>query len=387
MSVWFLLTAAALLQQPQVELQTLEGAPQMGSLSQLTADGAVITTGEGGATVSAEDLLEIRFPGRKPVLPPRDSIHVTLTDGSHFACKSFALASQRAQPTIEGLEPFDFSSRSLATIRLAPAEGAIAELWSDMQKRDFETDALIIRKGDILDYLTGVIGDIDDKTVKFLIDNDELELPREKVFGLIFYHRTSRNTKSVCGISLTDGGLLLARSVELMDTNLNARLSVGGSLELPLSKIESLDFSNGKVVYLASMEPRDVQYVPYFDITWTYRRNSNLDGGPIRLDGKTYSKGLSIHSRTTLKYRLRGDYRRFRAVMGIDQIVEGRGNVKVVISADDNVLLETTVKGTDKPQTLDLDVSGARDLTILVDFGEDLDIADHLDLADARVTK
>lgn len=359
----------------------------MGSLSQLTADGAVITTGEGGATVSAEDLLEIRFPGRKPVLPPRDSIHVTLTDGSHFACKSFALAAQRAQPTIEGLEPFDFSSRSLATIRLAPAEGAIAELWSDMQKRDFETDALIIRKGDILDYLTGVIGDIDDKTVKFLIDNDELELPREKVFGLIFYHRTSRNTKSVCGISLTDGGLLLARSVELMDTNLNARLSVGGSLELPLSKIESLDFSNGKVVYLASMEPRDVQYVPYFDITWTYRRNSNLDGGPIRLDGKTYSKGLSIHSRTTLKYRLRGDYRRFRAVMGIDQIVEGRGNVKVVISADDNVLLETTVKGTDKPQTLDLDVSGARDLTILVDFGEDLDIADHLDLADARVTK
>jgi hypothetical protein len=49
--------------------------------------------------------------------------------------------------------------------------------------------------------------------------------------------------------------------------------------------------------------------------------------------------------------------------------------------------LESDVRGSDPPQNLDLDVAGVRDLEILVDFGGDLDIADHLDLADAKVVK
>ena len=73
--------------------------------------------------------------------------------------------------------------------------------------------------------------------------------------------------------------------------------------------------------------------------------------------------------------------------MGIDALVGRRGNVHVVISADGKTLLETDVKGTDKPRLVDLDVTGRRQLQILVDFGGDLDIADHLDLAEARLIR
>ena len=73
--------------------------------------------------------------------------------------------------------------------------------------------------------------------------------------------------------------------------------------------------------------------------------------------------------------------------MGIDQAVAPLGNVHVVISGDGKTLLESDVRGSDQPQNLDLDVAGVRDLEILVDFGGDLDIADHLDLADAKVIK
>mgnify|MGYP003493769952 CR=1 FL=1 len=64
-----------------------------------------------------------------------------------------------------------------------------------------------------------------------------------------------------------------------------------------------------------------------------------------------------------------------------------RGDVHVVIQGDGKTLLETDVKGSDNPQPVDLDVSGIRDLDILVDFGADLDISDHLDLCDAKVIK
>ena len=34
-----------------------------------------------------------------------------------------------------------------------------------------------------------------------------------------------------------------------------------------------------------------------------------------------------------------------------------------------------------------MDVKGVKTMTILVDFGEDLDVGDHVDLADAKLIK
>jgi hypothetical protein len=45
------------------------------------------------------------------------------------------------------------------------------------------------------------------------------------------------------------------------------------------------------------------------------------------------------------------------------------------------------VTGRDKAFPVDLDITGVKRLKILVDFGEEMDIADHLNLCDARLTK
>ena len=75
------------------------------------------------------------------------------------------------------------------------------------------------------------------------------------------------------------------------------------------------------------------------------------------------------------------------------QVVEA--NLKVVVRGDGRVLFAGEVRGVNKnggvakPQELDLDVTGVRDLEILVDFIDenDIGISDWLDLADARVIK
>jgi hypothetical protein len=115
------------------------------------------------------------------------------------------------------------------------------------------------------------------------------------------------------------------------------------------------------------------------------RGDRSLLSGPLQVDGIRYAKGLALHSRTTLVYRLPGRFRRLVAVAGIDDRVRPRGNVRLVIRGDDRVLLDAAVAGTDPARPLDLDVAGVRRLTILVDFGEDLDVADHLDLCEARL--
>ena len=390
MSVGIVLVAAALLQTPQVELQTLSDETHSGVLTELSSAGAVVTTPDGSLSISAEDLLEVEFSGNEPVPPPRRHVQLTLTDGSSITCTSCSTTPRQAKFEMPGIGTVKIPVRSLQTMRFQALDEAVSQSWDELRQRESKSDILVIRKEKVLDFLPGIIGALDDKSVKFLLDGDERIVPREKIFGLIYYHRNARrSSKTGCSLSLVNGDLLRARTVDLEQGAIVAKLSAGGTATLPVASIRLLDFSGGKVVYLSSMEPRDVKYTPFYDIIWEYRNDrTGTFGRPITLFGKTYRRGLCIHSKTKLTYRLRGDFRRFRAVMGIDQGVEGKGNVDVVISADGKVLEKARVTGLDKqPHLLDLDVSGVRDLQILVDYGDHGDEADHLDLADARVIK
>src|SRR4029450_8351428 len=103
--------------------------------------------------------------------------------------------------------------------------------------------------------------------------------------------------------------------------NLKVRLATGADLAVPSAQLAALDFSSGKLLYLSDAEPRDVKYVPFFDIVHEYRRDRSLDGTPLPLAAKIYPRGLAIPSKTTLRYRIGGDYTRFQAVAGIDDTV------------------------------------------------------------------
>ncbi len=73
--------------------------------------------------------------------------------------------------------------------------------------------------------------------------------------------------------------------------------------------------------------------------------------------------------------------------MGIDDAVRPRGHVRVEILADEKKVFDEIITGRDQPRPISLDLNGTKRLTILVDFGKDQDIADHLDLGDARLIK
>lgn len=113
-----------------------------------------------------------------------------------------------------------------------------------------------------------------------------------------------------------------------------------------------------------------------------------LEQQPLKLDGKVYRKGLAMHSRSTVVYRLPGKFRTFTAVAGIDDSVRSAGGeVALEISGDGKSLWKGSIRGGTPPQTLEVDVTGVKRLEILADYGVGEDIADHLDLCEAKVVK
>ena len=52
------------------------------------------------------------------------------------------------------------------------------------------------------------------------------------------------------------------------------------------------------------------------------------------MGGKEYRKGLAVHGRTEMTYRLPDRFRRFQAVVGIDDRVRPQGSMRLVVRGD-----------------------------------------------------
>jgi len=373
---------------PPVELTTLTGRRVAGTLVELSPDHVSMSERGKEVRVPLAEVLDLRTIRPKPAVPPDPRRpELTLTDGSRFYWSTLQVGDRQVSVESPQLGKFAVPLTAVSSIRLASLDRQVGDAWKDLSAREVNQDMLVIAKGNVLDHLDGTVGTIDANTIHFVLDGEERTAKREKLFGIVYARRTAEGSKPVCELSTTGGDLLKLQNIVWSDGQLKIGLLGGAQLSVPAEQVLSLDFSSGKVRFLSQLEPREVKYTPFFDQVWTYCRDRPRDGGSLRLGNKEYARGLWIHSRTFLKYRLSGDYRRFQAVMGIDQAVAPLGNVHVVISGDGKTLLESDVRGPDPPQNLDLDVAGVRDLEILVDFGGDLDIADHLDLADAKVIK
>jgi hypothetical protein len=149
-----------------------------------------------------------------------------------------------------------------------------------------------------------------------------------------------------------------------------------------------LRVEGGRRVYLGALRPAKVEEAGAFDVTWHWRADADLDGGPIQLGGARYAHGVSMHSKATLTWDLGGQYARLRALAGIADLVAPEGDCAVDILADGKSLWSRpSVRGGDKPIALDLDLAGAKTLEVRVDYGARYDIGDHFTLADAWMLK
>jgi alpha-galactosidase len=134
------------------------------------------------------------------------------------------------------------------------------------------------------------------------------------------------------------------------------------------------------------------------DLRWTYATNgfgpveldqSNgedeaLDGGPIRLRGAAYARGLGVHGPSLIRYRLGQACTRFSAEVGIDDETDGRGSAQFEVWADGERLFSSGVlTGTSAPAPVSVEVTGRRELRLFVGVGGDGFELDHTVWADA----
>jgi hypothetical protein len=157
-------------------------------------------------------------------------------------------------------------------------------------------------------------------------------------------------------------------------------------MKLPATEVTDVRFRGGRMTYLSDLKPSKVEEVPYFGRKLPWRRDVNLLGEPLKMEGHTYARGVAVHSRSALTYDLNGRYATFEALVGFDESSRGQGRVDCRVFADDReIYANPDLRATDPLAKLSLSVAGADQLRLLVDYGRGQDTGDRVIWANARL--
>ncbi|VTR97636.1 glycosyl hydrolase family 98 carbohydrate binding module : Uncharacterized protein OS=Planctomyces maris DSM 8797 GN=PM8797T_25396 PE=4 SV=1: NPCBM [Gemmata massiliana] len=255
-------------------------------------------------------------------------------------------------------------------------------------------DALLYRNGDtVRGTLTGFTA----TGVKFIPDGGTArDVPLTDLAAIGFNPRFVRPRKPkgpYANLVLADGTRLNVSEIALKGNALVCKAVCGPAVEVPLTKLVALNVLQGSAVYLSDLKPKKTETTGFLGDGWAWAADRTVRGTPLLLqsnDGEeTFDKGLGTHPKTVLTYDLAGKYSRFEAVVGLDAATGKRGRADVRIRVDGKELplpeLKTLAAGNAIP--VQVDVRGAKELTLVIDFGPAGDVQADVNWGSARLVE
>lgn len=370
----------------------LDGQTLSGELVSL-APTLVLRTPEGDTQLAWSDLLSLapRRPadGRaaQPASAPSTGVVLRLSDGSRFPAQIEPGADHSLSVVRPGASPQAIEMDAIDSITVGePVGEAAARLAEVLDAPEPGSDAVVVSRGDKVMVLSGALQKLDGEAVRFHWNGQALDLPWSRVTGLRVARGTPRGAshKVVC----VDGRLFAGRVRAGDARSVTLQSGILGVIEVPWAEIARIDCLSERLVFLSDLKPAGYTFEPFFDKNWEYALDASLTGRPIRVGGRGFSRGVSMHSRSALTYRVDGGFRAFAATAGILDEMQGRGRAAMRLLGDGRVLWEhPDVRGGQPPLPVVADLTGVRELVLEVDFGEDLDLADHACWAFARLIR
>lgn len=236
--------------------------------------------------------------------------------------------------------------------------------------------------------IPGIAEGTEDDKLRFQFQEKSRTLPLKQVEGLVLAARPEPERPA--GLRPTfsmAGGIVISGLWKDLDAKTwKIETAWGEVLDLPAAEVRDVRFRGGQMSYLSDLEPSHVEEIPYFGRRTPWRKDVNLTGEPLKIDGRTYEHGLAVHSRSSLTYDLNGQYATFEALVGFDESAKELGRVECRVFADGKELYANKDLRADAPPVkLTLPVAGAAQLRLVVDFGPDQDTGDRVIWANPRL--
>ncbi len=343
----------------------------------LTFDAKVTAVIVGGVTVALADCDWLEPGDGSGITLPGTAgkrLGLWLIDGSWMSATSITVGAKDNELTVNG-------ALGSLTLPLTVVRGwgtAVA-----MPGAEIKEDQVLLDTGLLAGRLEGLVAG--KLILRSALDPEPLQLALDQVRGLrlAIPVRPGKGVRLIAALDELHPPLRVVPTANGFALGASPQVLLGKKLDMVRLRMEG-----GRRMYLSELDPAKVDETGAFGVVWPYQRDRNLDSSPLRLAGVRYERGLAVHSQAYLSWKLDGRYTRFRALSGIADLVGDQGDCAASLSIDGKVVWKRdSVRGGEKPQPIDLDLSAAKQLELRVDYGARFDIADHFVLADAYVIK
>jgi hypothetical protein len=265
---------------------------------------------------------------------------------------------------------------------------ALESFWDRILVEPRSTEVVWLLNGDRL--AGGFLG-LNDRTIKLQIDGKPMDIERSGVLGVGFEPALAsypRPKADYVEATLRDGTRLGLTGIKLEGGVISGRTRFGHSVRFPLEELVRVTARTASVVYLSERTPVQASYASYIGPTRPYRKDRTVDGHLFQLSRQTYDRGLGAQSRTLLAFRIEPGDRRFQAKVGVDDRAGPLGSVVFRVLLDNQQRFQSpALSARDLPRQIDLDLSGARFLILITEFGERGSVRDLADWVEARVIR
>jgi len=166
-----------------------------------------------------------------------------------------------------------------------------------------------------------------------------------------------------------------------MTTNRLSRILIVGILAV---------FSSISIVRARNVDTLWVQQIDFSKVNQDWgspSANLSVDKNPLSIGGEIFKKGLGTHAIGLIVLDLKGTAESFHGFVGLDDEVKGKnGSVRFVIIADKNEVFRSPVmKYGMKAVKVNVNLQGVKQLSLIVEDGDDGYGFDHADWADAFI--
>ena len=250
---------------------------------------------------------------------------------------------------------------------------------------------MVVQSGDEQVIVPGLLERVTEEKVELNYKGESRKISRSIVLAIVTANiQSSTSDKTVGTFEMVDGSIIRGGIGSFSDGVIQVMLDRRNSIGLDAGLLENVVVKSERITFVSTMTPVEADQRAYFGVERNWKRNKSVEGNPLSLNSASsekplvFARGIGTQSYSRLLYDVPENFDRFTATVGIDAETNGKGDCQVVVQADGIQVWQGRVKADDEPKFIDVDISGARQVALIVQPGKQYDLSDHLNWCNAK---
>lgn len=377
---------------PSPVLRTLDGNSFEAQIIHADSEGLTVEPSEGIQSVAWEGLLTWG-----EIYEAKQGPQIILSTGDLLVADIISMDEEGITVSNDLFDRWQISYEAIRGIVFTPPV--------DAQRRDRLLDAVanapggadrvLLSSGDTMEgTLLGMVGE----NLRIEVGNRTREIPTRSIVALMLDADLlveSEQTGNIV-VGFRDGSRLHTSSIAWSENHLRITLPGLGVIDAsrlanPVREIVFLQNESRRVSYLSLREPAFYEQTPYLDIAWPLGIDRTPRQSRLRVAGRFYQHGLSMHSQSRVEFDIDSSFQRFAAELAIDDSGQGQGSAIGSVHLRDasgswNEVFRSEVSA-DQAEPIDvlIDLAEIEGIAIVVDYGRRADVGDVVNWLNARL--